>query len=173
MADKRSLRSRKVSERMAVVDQAERKRVVQARLAALEEDNHREEDFGAGGSDDEEFEMPQEGSDAEEASASKRKKKKVKVGGGMRKTRGMIAEKAKGPKTFRDFLEESELERLPEGTPSYLTAAVGPPRAVAPRKFCSVCGDLSVYTCTRCGSRYCSRRCHAVHTETRCLKFMA
>lgn len=73
----------------------------------------------------------------------------------------------------RDFLEESELERLPEGTPSYLTAAVGPPRAAAPRKFCSVCGDLSVYTCTRCGSRYCSRRCHAVHTETRCLKFMA
>ncbi len=39
--------------------------------------------------------------DAEEVTASKRKKKRVKVGGGMRKTRGMIAEKAKGPKTFR------------------------------------------------------------------------
>lgn len=39
--------------------------MVQARLAALEEDNHREEDFGAGGSDDEEFEMPQEGSGAQ------------------------------------------------------------------------------------------------------------
>ena len=30
-----------------------------------------------------------------------------------------------------------------------------------------------VYTCTRCGSRYCGRRCHGVHTETRCLKFLA
>lgn len=73
----------------------------------------------------------------------------------------------------RDFLEEAELEQLPEGAPSYLTAAVAPPKASAPRKFCSVCGDRSTYTCTRCGSRYCGRRCHAVHTETRCLKFMA
>jgi hypothetical protein len=73
----------------------------------------------------------------------------------------------------RDYLEEAELERLPEGAPSYLTAAVGPPTTAAPRKFCSVCGDVSTYTCTRCGSRYCGRRCHAVHTETRCLKFLA
>jgi hypothetical protein len=73
----------------------------------------------------------------------------------------------------RDYLEEAGLELLPEGVPSYLTAAVGPPRIAAPRKFCSVCGDMSAYTCTRCGSRYCSRRCHAVHTETRCLKFIA
>ena len=73
----------------------------------------------------------------------------------------------------RDYLEEAELERLPEGAPSYLTAAVGPPTTAAPRKFCSVCGDVSSYTCTRCGSRYCGRRCHAVHTETRCLKFLA
>lgn len=173
MSDKRKLRSRKVSERMAVVDDADRRRVIQARLAALEQDNHKEEDFGAG-SDDEEYELPAaSGSDAEEGPTSGRKKKKVKVGGGMRKTRGMIEAKAKGPKVFRDFLEEAELERLPEGAPSYLTAAVGPPRTAAPRKFCSVCGDLSTYTCTRCGSRYCSRRCHAVHTETRCLKFMA
>lgn len=135
--------------------------------------------------------------DAEEGGggpASGRKRKKVKVGGGMRKTRGMIEAKARGPKVFRcgpraaaplfparrcsaawrpppsprpllapippphsDFLEEADLESLPEGEPSYLTAAVGPPRTTAPRKFCSVCGDCSVYTCTRCGSRYCRR----------------
>lgn len=29
------------------------------------------------------------------------------------------------------------------------------------------------YTCARCGSRYCTRKCYSVHTETRCLKFMA
>ncbi|EFN52815.1 hypothetical protein CHLNCDRAFT_138485 [Chlorella variabilis] len=171
--EKRTLRSRKVSERMAVVDEADRRRVIQARLAALEEDNHKEDDFAAG-SDDDEFELPKgSDDDGDEGPASGRKKKKVKVGGGMRKTRGMIADKSKGPKAFRDYLEEAELERLPEGTPSYLTAAVGPARTAAPRKFCSVCGDVSTYTCTRCGSRFCSRRCHAVHTETRCLKFTA
>lgn len=70
-------------------------------------------------------------------------------------------------------MEEAELDRLPEGEPSYLTAAAAPAQTAAPRKFCSVCGGFSGYTCTRCGSRFCSRRCHAVHTETRCLKFMA
>ena len=29
------------------------------------------------------------------------------------------------------------------------------------------------YKCVRCGSRYCSKRCFTVHTETRCLKFMS
>jgi hypothetical protein len=37
----------------------------------------------------------------EDGPSSGRKKKKVKVGGGMRKTRGMIAEKTRGPKVFR------------------------------------------------------------------------
>ena len=32
--------------------------VIQKRLEALEEDNYKEEDFGAAGSDDEEFELP-------------------------------------------------------------------------------------------------------------------
>ena len=57
--------------------------------------------------------------------------------------------------------------------PSYVTAVVAPPRAAAPRHFCSVCGQLAKYTCTRCASRYCSRRCNTTHTETRCLKFIA
>lgn len=72
----------------------------------------------------------------------------------------------------RDFLEEAELEQLPEGAPSYLTAAVGPPRTAAPRKFCSVCGDLSSYTCTRCGSRYC-RWGRAVELPFICGRFAA
>lgn len=172
MADKRNTRNRKVSERMAVVDEADRRRVIQARLAALEEDNHKEDDFAAG-SDDDEFELPSDEDPEGGPSSGRKRKKVVKVGGGMRKTRGMIAEKTKGPKVFSDYLEEAQLDRLPEGVPSYLTAAVGPPLTCATRKFCSVCGDMSSYTCTRCGSRYCTRRCHAVHTETRCLKFMA
>ena len=39
------------------------------------------------------------------------------------------------------------------------------------RKFCSVCGYIGTYTCTRCGCRYCCSKCLASHKETRCLKF--
>lgn len=76
------------------------------------------------------------------------------------------------PPAFTTCLQ-AELDRLPPGVPSYLSAAVGSPRTTAARKLCSVCGDLSGYTCTRCGSRYCCRKCYTVHTDTRCLKFMA
>jgi len=85
----------------------------------------------------------------------------------------MIADKTKGPKGFKDWLEEAELDRLPEGQPSYLTAMVGPPRTRSARTLCSVCGDVGSYTCTRCGARYCCMRCYGVHTDTRCLKFIA
>ncbi|CAN0403427.1 unnamed protein product, partial [Scytosiphon promiscuus] len=40
-----------------------------------------------------------------------------------------------------------------------------------PRAFCSVCGYLGLYTCTRCGSRFCCSKCSEQHKETRCLKF--
>ena len=38
---------------------------------------------------------------------------------------------------------QANLEALPAGVPSYLTAAVGPPTTASPRRFCSVCGNLS------------------------------
>ena len=91
----------------------------------------------------------------------------------MRKTRGMLADKSKTARSLKDWVEEADLEQLPPEVPSYLTGAVGPPTTTAQRKFCSVCGDASRYTCVRCGSRFCCNRCSVVHTETRCLKFMA
>jgi zinc finger HIT domain-containing protein 1 len=54
----------------------------------------------------------------------------------------------------------------------YTNAAVGPPQHSAARKWCSVCGFAAPYKCVRCGSRFCTRKCYAVHTETRCLKFV-
>ncbi|CAM9653167.1 unnamed protein product [Sphacelaria rigidula] len=42
-----------------------------------------------------------------------------------------------------------------------------------PTPFCSVCGYHGLYTCTRCGSRFCSSKCSEQHKETRCLKFAA
>ena len=60
--------------------------------------------------------------------------------GAKRTTRGAVAER-KGPKPLSALLEEARLELLPPGVPSYLRAAVGPPRAALQRrKFCSVCG---------------------------------
>ena len=111
--------------------------------------------------------------DEEEALGSKKKRKKSRVDGGMRKTRGMISGNARGPKGFKDWLDEAELDSLPEGEPSYLTAAAGPPKTRSARKLCSVCGVFSNYTCTRCGTKFCSIRCHTVHSETRCLKFIS
>jgi hypothetical protein len=44
----------------------------------------------------------------------------------------------------------------------YVAAAAGRPAAPA-RPFCAVCGFDGPYTCTRCGSRYCSRSCSDTH----------
>eukprot|EP00884_Botryococcus_braunii_P013077 jgi/Botrbrau1/21770/Bobra.43_1s0160.1 len=49
---------------------------------------------------------------------------------------------------------------------------MGPPSHGAPRKWCSVCGFAAPYTCTRCGVRFCSRKCFNTHKDTRCLKFL-
>ena len=55
---------------------------------------------------------------------------------------------------------------------NYVTAAAGPSKWTAARKFCSVCGFPSTYTCVQCAARICSRKCNVTHTETRCLKFV-
>lgn len=82
-----------------------------------------------------------------------------------RKTRGMLADKQKGPKSFAVMLEEvtgvseesklcsvrgptehllqAELDQLPPEVPTYLTAAVGPSRTASARKWCSVCSNPS------------------------------
>ena len=98
--------------------------------------------------------------------------KRKKSGGTGRTTRGAKQSK-KGARSFAGLLDEAMLDRVPPEVPTYATAAAPPPRATAPRKFCSVCGFQSCYNCARCGMRFCSRKCNAVHTETRCLKFTA
>ena len=98
-------------------------------------------------------------------------KKKKSGKGGQRTTRGAVQAK-RGPRSFAALLDEAMLDRVPSEIPTYLTAAAAPPAAAA-RKFCSVCGFESKYNCARCGMKFCSRKCNAVHTETRCLKFTA
>jgi zinc finger HIT domain-containing protein 1 len=200
--DQRALRTRKVSQRMAVVDDASRKQVrpaaaaaapppaarspapsrsavlpqaAAARLDALEADNAAADAFAAH-SDDEEF-VVRSDSEGEGAGGGGgkggKKRRKSKVDGGMRRTRGMVADKTRGPRAFRDFLDEAESGGGAGAAAAarYAAAAVGPPAARAPRAFCSVCGDAAAYTCARCGARYCAARCFVTHTDTRCLKF--
>ncbi|KAI8364036.1 hypothetical protein EDC96DRAFT_511685 [Choanephora cucurbitarum] len=64
------------------------------------------------------------------------------------------------------------LEEAPVTPYCYQTCAVAP-SLYPPRKFCSVCGFQSDYTCLRCGMKYCSTRCLSTHRETRCLKWTA
>eukprot|EP00200_Dunaliella_tertiolecta_P004321 CAMPEP_0202350434 /NCGR_PEP_ID=MMETSP1126-20121109/7510_1 /ASSEMBLY_ACC=CAM_ASM_000457 /TAXON_ID=3047 /ORGANISM="Dunaliella tertiolecta, Strain CCMP1320" /LENGTH=174 /DNA_ID=CAMNT_0048942409 /DNA_START=82 /DNA_END=607 /DNA_ORIENTATION=- len=125
---RRNLRERKVSQRMAVVDDSTRQQATEARLEALEADNDVGNEQGAGDSDDEEFMVAGDEDEEEEVEMSgKRKKKKQGGGGTKRKLRAGGLDRGRAPKSFQRILEESMLERLPQGIPCYTNAAAGPP----------------------------------------------
>ncbi|KAJ9532800.1 hypothetical protein QJQ45_010917 [Haematococcus lacustris] len=70
-AGRRNLRERKVSQRMAVVDDSARQLAVQSRLDALEADNEVVEDaLAAAGSEDEEFQLAGQEEEEEEGEAT-------------------------------------------------------------------------------------------------------
>lgn len=54
---------------------------------------------------------------------------------------------------------------------NYYTIAARPSAFPARQCFCSVCGFIGHYSCTRCGSKFCSIKCNESHKETRCFKF--
>ncbi|BDA44280.1 probable zinc finger HIT domain-containing protein 1 [Coccomyxa sp. Obi] len=169
---RRSVRARKVSQRISTVSLAERENAKNARLDALENDDATGE--GVVGDSDEEFVIQDSDEDLElgESAARKRKEKKK---GAKRKTRAMLEAERRGPITFASLLEmagDAEEGPAKEAEVMYMGAAVGPPQHSATRKWCSVCGFAAPYKCVRCGSRFCTRKCYAVHVETRCLKFV-
>jgi len=176
-----STRVRKVAKAMAHLDSDARANAAAARLEALEQDNAVAEP-GADDSGDE-YVLADDldgacrtrakrhewvGTDSAAHSGVRSRPKQAK--GGKRTTRGALAER-KGPKPLSQLLEEAGLEFLLPSDPSYMRAEMGPPKHEAPRRYCSVCGFTSTYTCPRCGMRYCGVRCAAVHADTRCLKF--
>ena len=62
-------------------------------------------------------------------------------------------------------------ERLEESPGLNFVSIKLPKSNYPPRKFCSVCNKFSKYTCTRCGARYCDKRCWNMHKEIQCIKF--
>ncbi|KAI1797319.1 hypothetical protein LXA43DRAFT_408904 [Ganoderma leucocontextum] len=70
-------------------------------------------------------------------------------------------------KNFTVLLEESGIEHMPSGVPTYLRAVASPPLD-PPRLLCSVCGYWAKYKCKRCAMPYCDLNCEGVHNETRC-----
>ncbi|KAI0329082.1 hypothetical protein GY45DRAFT_1371860 [Cubamyces sp. BRFM 1775] len=70
-------------------------------------------------------------------------------------------------KTLTVLIEESGIEQMPPGVPTYLRAVAPPPRE-SPRMLCSVCGYFGKYKCRRCAMPYCDMNCEGVHNETRC-----
>jgi zinc finger HIT domain-containing protein 1 len=137
------------------LDDAQRRRLQDERIAALDSDNYA---APAADLDDEEFVLE----DEEEMvnTANQKKKKKSRKSGGDRapdrsrqSAAGLAAQKAKTAKCFEDILFESKLEVLPLHVPSYLSIGVGPSR-YPPRNLCPVTGQPAKYACPQTGTRF-------------------
>jgi zinc finger HIT domain-containing protein 1 len=68
------------------------------------------------------------------------------------------------------FEEHGAGDAVDPNMPNYITVAAAASTRPA-RRFCCVCGFFAVYSCTRCGSRYCRIKCGDEHKESSCLKF--
>ncbi|KAJ8905272.1 hypothetical protein NDN08_001780 [Rhodosorus marinus] len=160
-------RTRKLSKRVDVVDLARRDELRLQRLDALEKDNYVEEVQDV---KDDEYDPLLDDDEAEPVKVSSKRRKT-----GRKRTEIIPQQGSKKPGIHRKNASLFELDLTEEwsaNVPLYLSITAKPSRTPA-RAFCSVCGYCSKYKCTRCGSRYCSRKCLRVHSDTRCLKFLS
>ncbi|CAH8473497.1 unnamed protein product [Schistosoma rodhaini] len=140
------------------LDDAAKERRQRKTLSLLEQDNHIEEPH----SDVKGTKRPQFG-DEDDVSANNKRRKKKRISN----------IRARCRKTFEILLDE-EYQATKGGTTGacYFTAAV-PPSRLPKRKFCNVCGFQGLYNCIVCGLPYCSRKCYEIHSDTRCMKWVA
>ncbi|CAM9574625.1 unnamed protein product [Ascophyllum nodosum] len=162
-------RSVVLSKTMRVVDEETRNQVRDARLEALEADNYNEEQASTpGGEQDDEFALDED----DERVDRQRARRSGKAPGSKSKLKGEKDPwKERKFKSLHQVLYEltNELCVYPGGATALSIEA--PKSKLPTRAFCSVCGYHGLYTCTRCGSRFCSSKCSEQHKETRCLKF--
>lgn len=153
----------KDADKKRILDDVSRKRRARKALEALERDNFHD-DPHADLVMSKKVPKFQDSLDQSMASASGRSRKLKK------KTADYM--KVKFRKNFAQLLEEDEQLHQTEDEPSYSSASVSESN-FPDRHFCAVCGYISAYTCTSCGTRYCCIRCLATHHDTRCLKWTA
>ncbi|THD24149.1 Zinc finger HIT domain-containing protein 1 [Fasciola hepatica] len=141
-----------------VLDAAAKERRQRKALELLEQDNHIEEPH----SDIKSTKKPRFDDDEDPSNILKRKKK-----------RRLTSTRSKTRKTLEILLDE-EYQLTKGGTtgPCYFTAAA-PPSRLPVRKFCNVCGFKGLYSCVVCSIPYCSRKCYEIHSDTRCMKWVA
>ncbi|KAA0195029.1 Zinc finger HIT domain-containing protein 1 [Fasciolopsis buskii] len=141
-----------------VLDAAAKERRQRKALELLEQDNHIEEPH----CDTKSTKKPRFDEDDDPLNASKKKKK-----------RRLTTTRLKTRKTLEILLDE-EYQITKGGTtgPCYFTAAA-PPSRLPVRKFCNVCGFKGLYNCVICSIPYCSRKCYEIHSDTRCMKWVA
>lgn len=148
----------KDAEKRRVLDEASRIRRARKALQALEQDNFHDDPHA-------DLVMSKKVPKFEDNLNEQSRSRKAK-----RKTGEYM--KAKYRKNFSQLLEDDRSYYEETGEPCY-SSAEAPESKFPERHFCAVCGFPSTYTCTSCGTRYCSIKCLGVHQDTRCLKWTA
>lgn len=172
-AASRPTRKRQKAGRLKQLDASVIRDARARRLEALENDNYAQQREAEMLQGEDEY-RPGLNSD-EEIAVKKRKSKKRRVRRSRAGNGNAVSEVtgiARFNKSVATVLEEEDGMQLPPGMVA-LSSIVARPSRSAERRFCSICGYQSKYTCLTCAARYCSIPCDQVHQETRCLKFMA
>ncbi|EER01547.1 zinc finger protein HIT domain-containing protein, putative [Perkinsus marinus ATCC 50983] len=141
-AARRSERARRIGGAMKRVDDETRRQVAESRLLALERDQ-------ASGAVDTYDAADDIGDPKHSVIGTKRE----------RRTLEMIL-----------IEDRAEAEKNPNPVDTFENCEVEESRYPSV-KICSVCLFLAKYQCVRCGTLYCSKRCHDIHQETQCIKF--
>ena len=163
---RQSYRQKKISKNMRHVDEETRNYVQQYKIDALESDfydspnrlaeDNTSDDF------DEDFGTANSG---KKNASSKNKKPKKKIPKKKKKEAYV-----KRNFNLKKLIKEDNLEANTSVFPNFLTVRSHPSNYPG-RKFCSICGLIAPYGCSRCRERYCSLKCQEIHRDIKCLNF--
>eukprot|EP00308_Calcidiscus_leptoporus_P022885 CAMPEP_0119373454 /NCGR_PEP_ID=MMETSP1334-20130426/25660_1 /TAXON_ID=127549 /ORGANISM="Calcidiscus leptoporus, Strain RCC1130" /LENGTH=169 /DNA_ID=CAMNT_0007391241 /DNA_START=12 /DNA_END=521 /DNA_ORIENTATION=+ len=156
----RERRTRKVSQRVRVFDEDQRRQIILKRLKLLEDDHWQEERRRDDDAEDEDYVLSASSGDEVAVGTSKRPKKKK-----TNKKRDAWAA-AQQCKSLQEVLDEAQYHQYPSWVPTYLSVAAAPSR-YPPRRFCSVSGVAGKYRCPMTGDYLGSLDAYNTHRETR------
>lgn len=138
-------------------DGATRQRAVKRRIAELERENYNEQHLRY---DTSRVDIIASSSNAISHGKRRPTKAQNNRSGATAATRKILASR----KTLSNLLDDD-----PQGARLLSDLVVRPPKYPV-KTLCSICGYQGVYSCTKCGLKYCSLACDLTHKETRCLK---